>query len=64
MPRVRLICSHTEQGNHCFRLSGTWAILVLLICPSLLTAKGDPVVYLHFGVLSYHFGLCFKLATF
>ena len=41
-----------------------WAVLVLLIfpslltaiCPSLLTDKGYPIVYLHFGVLSFTLG--------
>ena len=49
-----------------------WAVLVLLIfpslltaiCPSLLTAKGYPNIYLHFRVLSHHLGLHFKLTTY
>ena len=31
--------------------------------PSLITGKGDPTVYLHFGFLSHHLGLHFNLTT-
>ena len=41
-----------------------WAILVFLISPSLITDNGDSTVYLHSGVLSYHFGLHFNLTTY
>ena len=37
-----------------------WDIPVLLIFPRLITDKGDPTVYLHFGVLSHLFGLHFN----
>ena len=43
--------------------SELWAVLVLLFLLSLITDKGDPTVYLHFGVLSHHFGLHFNLTT-
>ena len=41
-----------------------WAVLVFLIFPSLITDNGDSTIYLHSGVLSYHFELHFKLTTY